>query len=501
MKARGAKFESLDFRVDEWNHGISELQTLAVLEALAPCANLSRLELHGEFLLSKDICEAALALRPASLTFNSKASPNLRGAPRDAHVFWTAEMLRGLLPGLKQLWVQSLTHMPAVVLQALGHGSPALEAVIITLGDERKGCTFEDVASVLDVVSTLPQLKDLSLKGGPSSEWPVPSSVLDLARLSSLTRLTSLHLGLWSHGAELASEGHGLNPELRAQFREAEERERAGLMAGVQSMPLFENLTLQFLDLAHVSPRVLGSLVASPSLLRVSSDRDCQDPFCIRLSPLEYSVAAEEGDFLDPAATYARVRPSAAAALAAAASFLSSNDVTDLEVQAPAVGGGMLLPAAAEPGAVAGVAGSALGGHAGWLAALGGAPLSCLTLTCVALDAMDLMALVQHCPGLEGLELKDCAVSPAALPCLLGLPKLRWLGVRLSPSDAQDVVLASLTQLALSPSALETLDVFYAAAEGPWEAWGAWLDGVVAWMQAEATARGLVRSICRGAAG
>ncbi|KAG2490971.1 hypothetical protein HYH03_010645 [Edaphochlamys debaryana] len=548
MMARGAKFVSLTVDTDGWNDGMGEPHMLAVLETLAPRSSMSQLTLGGDFLLSTSICAAAVALRPTALTLKSTASPDLGGTTRDAHVYWTAEMLRGVLPGLKHLTIYSLTHMPGVVLQALAHATPALEAVDIMLGDKRQGGTFEDVASVLQIVSTLPQLKSLDLQGGPSSEWPVPSAVLDLARLSSLTRLTSLNLNVWSHGAELAWHSHELNPDLRAQFREEAERERAGLMAAVQAMPALEVLrasmplhvsdlqrltcltTLEVATLeapaleaagaaddqgnrvqpryklppklvnfwlGHVSPTVLGSLlVASPGRCQVHG---FSNDLIIRLSPLEYSVAAKEGDFLGPAATSARVRPSAAAAFTAALSFLSAGTtpLTELEVQAPAVGGGMLLGPAAELGAVAGVAGSVLGGHAGWLAALGGAPLFRLALTRVSLDAMDLVALVQHCQGLKTLDLAKCAVSPAALPCLLGLPKLTWLNVPMSHGDPQDVVLASLTQLALSPSSLEHLFVFTAEAEGPWEAWAAWLDGVLARMQVEATARGLVRTIRR----
>ncbi|KAG2490972.1 hypothetical protein HYH03_010646 [Edaphochlamys debaryana] len=454
-------------------------------------------------------------------------------------------MLRGVLPDLKHLTIYSLTHMPGVVLQALAHATPALEAVD---GDERKGGTFEDVASVLQTVSTLPQLKELSLQGGPSSEWPVPSAVLDLARLSSLTRLTSLNLNVWSHGAELAWREHELTPGLRAQFREAAERERAGLMAAVQAMPALhtfevnmavdvsdlERLTtltelhaatleapaleaagdaagqghraqpryklppqLAGLYLGHVSPTVLAALVAPPGRCPVVG-REAQ--VCMRLSPLEYSIAAEEGDFLGPAAFNPRVRPSAAAAIASALRLLCADarfPLTALEVQAPTPGGGMLLPPAAEPGAVAGVAGSALGGHASWLAALGGAPITWLALKAAALDAMDLVTLVQHCPRLQTLDIGDCGVSPAALPCLLGLRKLTWLRVCMSPNNAQDMILASLTQLALSSSSLSFLDVFYATAEGPWETWAAWLDDVLTRMQVEATARGLVRTIRR----
>ncbi|KAG2490958.1 hypothetical protein HYH03_010635 [Edaphochlamys debaryana] len=385
-----------------------------------------------------------------------------------------------MLPNLRGLDLWGMRHAPAVVLQALTRAPRLYSFVNITLPNGGPSTAFYDVASVLQVLSTLPQLKSLSLGGGPSSSWPAPSAVLDLARLSSLTRLTSLTLQLPAPEAAGGAEGQ------------------------VQAAPPRYKLPpkLKVLFLCHVAPTVLASLEAPPGLRRVDGSGDTQPPFCIRFSPLEYSVAVDEDNAFGMAMQCARVRPTAAAAVAAAFSFLAATEVPcHLEMQAPIIGGGMLMHPAAEPDAVAGGAGGVRGGHASWLAAMGNAPVTWLALKGIALDALDLEALVQHCPLLKALMIDKCAVSPAALPCLLGLPKLTWLGVQLSRCHAQDEVLAALEQLALGPSPLLTLQVLpvqgEAQAQGGrlWEE--AWLDGEMARLGAEAEARGLGRSVTR----
>ncbi|KAG2484402.1 hypothetical protein HYH03_016816 [Edaphochlamys debaryana] len=486
------------------DEGRREQQIVAALEACRGPGAPSTLKVKGKFCISRPMCEALASLQPSNLSLHSGDWSSVlprAGPARDRAVYWAGELLRRCLPHLESLSFTINSAFPSVLVLSLCHSTTALRSLDIQLIESMHSIHVTAEAQMaLDAIVELRGLQNLKLTTydlRPFKSGDENKALLDLRCLSALTGLTSLSLELLLLSQESMSRSFAPEEQL-ARMRPAWREQRAGLVAALREMGGLAELRLIFVELdapclpqltaltsltvhdirlptdeeaaalevpgaggGHtwalpprlevlqvikgMSPSLASKLAAPPSL------RSFGNSVVLCFDHRDWVAEAQAGE---DEVRY-RLRPEACAAVTAAVGFTNSvdPDVCCLSIKADFSPEEQLLPPAGAADA---------GGHAAWLSALAPLPVEELSVSSIAFEVLDLMALVDAMPWLTELDLEWAYVPWAAMPVLSRLRSLSTLYLPAYVPEAgagigsvQHLAKSILLQLMLTAPSLE----------------------------------------------